>query len=221
VPEPSYTTVIGLEFIQGRFVHLGEKKVALSVQDLLSLQKVPSAEELSLQTIAFFYEEHISRRQIVYNISHKRREIRLRFKEGDLCHLLGIHHTLKGWENTGEKGFNKLKKGVVTLETLKANAGLYKKNLFRILYFPFVYQLISNPKIITGDREDIVQPEFVFFDEFSSRIIKLKIRQENKKRPNFFVPVSFEVETQKPFKKIIEVRSFSEVDYFEGYESEV
>jgi hypothetical protein len=41
----------------------------------------------------------------------------LRFKEGDLCHLLGIHYILEGKENVGELGFIKLKKGENTFDT--------------------------------------------------------------------------------------------------------
>jgi hypothetical protein len=163
--------------------------VSLSSQDLLSIQTMPSPTEVTLQTIASFYEEHLCNRQFLYELKHKQQEVRLRFKQGDLCHLLGIQHILNGSENRGERGFQKLKTGANTLRTLEqANIGNYQDMEYRILYFPFVYQLIHNPKVVINDPHDrsLVRAQFSFYNNVSEHYVELKLRTENSSNPNFF-----------------------------------
>jgi hypothetical protein len=117
----------------------------------------------------------------LYELKHKQQEVRLRFKQGDLCHLLGIHHILSGSENFGERGFKKLKFGTNTFSTLMhANKGNYEDMEYRKLYFPFVYQLIHNPKVVINDPHDssLVRAQFSFYNNVSEHYVELKLRVE-------------------------------------------
>lgn len=193
----------------------------LSIQDLLSIETMPSEDEISLQTIAMFYEEHLCARQYCYAIRHKWQEIRLRFKPGDLCHLLGIQHILTGYEYRGERGFMAMKEGQLTFESLKrANIGGYEDMLYRILYFPFLFQLIHKPKIAVEVQQhstSIVKAQFVFYDQYGAQYIELKLRQENEANPNFFVPVSFSVKRKIKDRNHVIVNGLDILGYSDGY----
>ncbi len=88
----------------------------LSVRDLLDLREVPEEEDLTLQTIALFFEEYLCGRIFHYKVRHKVQDIKLHFKTTDLPHLLGIHSIKTGSEYRGKKGFPALKSGAITLE---------------------------------------------------------------------------------------------------------
>lgn len=190
--------------------------MSLSPQDLLSIQTMPNPDELSLQTIAVFYEEHICNRQYYYELKNKQQELRLRFKQGDLCHLLGLQHIIIGSENVGELGFKKLKTGANTFVSLKqANLGGYEDMLYRMLYFPFVYQLIHNPKVVINDPHDqsLVKAQFSFYNNYTEHFVELKLRRENKDNPDFFVPVSFSEARKVKGRKHIDIKCVKVLDY--------
>ncbi|MGV6939051.1 PBECR4 domain-containing protein [Paenibacillus sp. CMM36] len=105
----------------------------LSVHELIDLEELPSEEQLTLQTIAQFYEEHLCNLIFHYKIRHKKRGIRLHFRTFDLLHLLCIHKMETGSSYRGKKGFPKLRQGTLTLEMLKkANLGGYERTIYRI-----------------------------------------------------------------------------------------
>lgn len=60
----------------------------LSVHELIDLEELPSEEQLTLQTIAQFYEEHLCNLIFHYKIRHKKRAIRLHFRSFDLPHVV-------------------------------------------------------------------------------------------------------------------------------------
>lgn len=182
---------------------------------------MPSENEVTLQTIAMFYEEHLCHRQFFYSISHKNQEIRLRFKPGDLCHLLGIQHIKKGKEYSGERGFQAMKNEIVTFESLKqANVGGYDDMLYRMLYFPFVHQLIQNPKIVIENQQqssNFVKAQFTFYDGYGEQYIELKLRRESEDAPTFFVPVTFSAVRKVKPRTHVTLRSTETLDYNDGY----
>ncbi|MGZ7444785.1 PBECR4 domain-containing protein [Paenibacillus sp. TH7-28] len=192
----------------------------LSIQDLLTIQELPSTDELSLQTIAMFYEEHLCNRQFYYELKHKQQNLRLRFKQGDLCHLLGIQYVLKGRQFAGELGFQKLKKDILTFDSLiQANIGGFKTAQYRMLYFPFIYQLIHDPIVVMNhpNEPNRVQAMFTFYNKYTGRFVELKLRRESKNNPEFFVPVSF-VELRKIEPRTrVEVTDKKILGYNDGY----
>lgn len=197
--------------------------MSLSTQDLLNIQKVPEPHEMSLQTLSIFYEEHLCHRQFIYELKHKQQELRLRFKPGDLCHLLGIHHIIKGSEYSGERGFKAMQEGRLTFEFLKqANIGAYEDKLYRMLYFPFVYQLIQNPRIVIENQQhstSIINAQFIFYDGYGERYIELKLRRESKNTPNFFVPVSFGDVRKVKARAHVAIKEIYVSEYNDGYKS--
>lgn len=190
----------------------------LSIHDLLSISEMPTADEISLQTIAMFYEEHLCYRQFYYDIRHEQRELRLRFKPSDLIHLLGIHKIKK---IRGADGINLLKSGEITFETLRAsNIGAYEDIEYRMLYFPFVYQLVQNPRLVGTDqqhRNSLIKAQFIMFDGYNSRYIELKLRRESEGNPNFFVPVSFSEARKHPGRIEITIANKSIISYDDGF----
>lgn len=166
----------------------------LSIQDLLTIKKMPSEEEVNLQTIAEFYEQHICNRIFHYHVRYdKQRDIRLRFKTVDLPHLLGVHKMKTGSGYRGKRGFPGLKSGEITLESLrKANAGHFERTIYRILYFPFVHQLMHNAKVIVFRPElanSLIDAEFMFYDLYGGRWIHIGVRKEES--DDLYTPVTF------------------------------
>ncbi|QTH42736.1 hypothetical protein J4772_35685 [Cohnella sp. LGH] len=192
----------------------------LIVQNLLVLQNKPEVDEISLQTIAEFYHKYLCGMQYFFELRHSQRELRLRFKPGDLCHLLGIHYVLKGSENVGEKGFEKLMVGTNTFKTLReANLGEYEDKLYRMLYFPFVYQLVRNPTIVANDPHDqsLVRAQFSFVNGHDKHFVELKLRRENITNPNFYVPVSFAESSRIKNRVPITIQQKAILGYDDGY----
>lgn len=192
----------------------------LSVQDLLTIREMPSTDEISLQTIAMFYEEHLCNRQFFYELKHRQKTLRLRFKQGDLCHLLGVHYILRGSQYAGESGFQKLIKGIITFDSLmQANVGGFKEVQFRMLYFPFIYQLIHAPIMVINDPHEPnrVQAMFTFYNKYTERYVELKLRPEDKNNSVFFIPVSFGDQRKVRPRTKVEIINQKILDYDEGY----
>lgn len=126
----------------------------LSTTDLLTVSTMPKEKDVSLQTIQSFYKEHLCDRVFVFHLDDEtRKEIKVRFDEKDLCHLLGIQYVVRGLKNkydySGKAGYQRLEDGTVTFDFLKkTDKNWYKSKKKRMLYFPFVYQIIHNPSVI-------------------------------------------------------------------------
>lgn len=193
----------------------------LSIQDLLTIEKMPEVNDLTLQTMAAFYEEHLCNRQFFYELKHKQQKLRLRFKQGDLCHLLGIQYVLKGKQYAGESGFQKLKRGIITFDSLmEANIGGFKYAQYRMLYFPFIYQLIHAPIMVVNHPHEPnrVQAMFTFYNKFTKHFVELKLRQEDQvNNPDFFVPVSFIDQRKIQPRTHVEIINKQILGYDEGY----
>lgn len=180
----------------------------LSIQDLLQLNKLPTEQQITLQLLADFYDEHICHQIFHYKIRDKRRDIRLHFKTIDLPHLLGIHKVKSGSAFRGKRGFPELKSGIMTFDVLKkANLGGYESIVHRILHFPFLYQLIHQPNFIIFNPQiahSQINAEFMLYNQYSGRYIHLGIRKENSL--DLYTPVTFlERKNIYPGMKIIPV----------------
>lgn len=186
--------------------------MALTVEDLVTITKMPSEEDLSLQTIAEFYEQHLCNRIFHYHVRYdKQRDIRLRFKTVDLPHLIGTHKMKTGSQHRGKRGFPELKSGELTLDKLRAaDSGNFERVLYRILYFPFVYQLMHKAKVIVFQPNlvrSMIDAEFMFYDDYDGRCIHVGARKEQ--TGDIYTPVTF-VERGKVYPgKQITVQSIS------------
>lgn len=104
--------------------------MSLSVSDLLTLDRIPTPDELSLKTIAEFYEQHLMNRQFRY----REQEIRVRFELWALSHLLAIHHFVPGQAGKSKQGHYGLKNETITFEKLMImNQGQFEKDKLRML----------------------------------------------------------------------------------------
>jgi hypothetical protein len=133
----------------------------LSTSDLLSIKKKPSEKDISLQTLQTFYKENLCDRVFIFELDDPDRPvIKIRFHENHLCHLLGIQYVVKKLKNkseySGAKGYQKLENGTLTIDFLKqTNNTWYKSKKNRMLYFPFVLQVVSNPTVIVFSDENL------------------------------------------------------------------
>lgn len=178
----------------------------LSVQDLLEITDLPNEEQLSLQNLAIFYQEHFCKQKFHYEVRHKQRDIILHFKTVDLPHLLGIHKMKTGSAYRGKKGFPELLQGNLTMESLKqADLGNYQRNLYRMLHFPFLYQLLRSPDMIIFNPQlagSTINAEFMFYNQYSERYIHLGVKQED--TTGLYVPVTF-IERKNPYTNMTKV----------------
>lgn len=192
---------------QGRSFILGDHYyMELSVQDLIEITDLPNEEQLSLQILAMFYQEHFCHHKFHYEVRHKQRDIILHFKTTDLPHLLGIHKIKSGSAYRGKKGFPELLQGNLTMESLKqADIGSYERNLYRILHFPFLYQLLRSPDMIAFNSQlagSSIDAQFMFYNKYSNRYVHLGIKQEDS--TGLYVPVTF-IERKNPYSNMTKV----------------
>lgn len=163
-----------------------------TVEDLLTIQRMPRESEISLQVIQQFYKKYLCDRIYVYQLASGE-EVRFAFKEDNLCHLLGIQHILKPYRFQGQSGYDLLADGTVTIQFLKQkNKQGYKSKKHRILYFPFLYQLVLAPILIQSESEGQsgnMQYELIVYNQVDCKYLHLGLRKKEDR--DFYYPVSF------------------------------
>ncbi|MDT3427624.1 hypothetical protein J2Z22_003187 [Paenibacillus forsythiae] len=191
--------------------------MSLTVADLLTINYIPSPEELSLQTIAAFYEQYLMNRQFRFHIKHRTQEIRVRFEDGALCHLLGIHHFIPGQAGKSIQGHHSLKNGTITFESLKKiSSGQFEKDKQRLLAFPLIYQIVKAPTFLELDpRYDEIRANWEVYNRFGKVFVQLKLRQT--KNTIFYAPISVLIRNQLPARKRIGVKMVEELPLNEGW----
>lgn len=168
----------------------------LTVTDLLTIVNKPNQSNVSLQTIQIFYEEHLCNRLFVFQTDSKDHPtIKIRFEEDNLCHLLGFQYILRplkdGTKYTGQPGYNLIKDGTVTFEYIKStNNKRFKGQQDRMLYFPFVYQIVSNPTAITFNKPEIqLDVEIIFYNQVHNVYLHLGLGKQVD--TDYYYPKSF------------------------------
>ncbi|MED3346598.1 MULTISPECIES: PBECR4 domain-containing protein [Bacteria] len=170
----------------------------LSVTDLLTLNTKPSLKDITLQTIQEFYSEHLCKKVFIFELdSPDFPLVRLRFEEDNFCHLLGIQHVLKsqkgGTSYIGQEGYNLIKKGTVTFDFMKTkNKQGFKSKKNRMLYFPFVYQVLNSPTITKFSRAHLttnIDLDILFYTQTHNIYLHLGLGQDN--TTDYFYPKTF------------------------------
>lgn len=175
----------------------------LSVTDLLTISKKPKRKFLTLQIIQQFYEEHFCDRVFIFNTdSTERPVIKLRFKQEHLCHLLGFQYLFDekryGKSYVGQAGYELIKDGTVTFEFIdNIDSRALSKQENRILFFPFSYQMLQNPKSIIFRPEDVafsskLKADIIFYNQHNRRYIHLGLDRFAKRPQNYFARSFFE-----------------------------
>ena len=156
----------------------------LSVTDLLTLTKRPKRKFLSLLTLQQFYKEHLCDRVFIFETDDIDRPIvKLRFKEEHLCHLLGFQYLFDekryGKTYVGTDGYNLIANGTVTFQSIeKSNPTELAKQENRILFFPFVHQILQNPESIIFLPQNVpfkskFKADLIFYNELNKRYLHL------------------------------------------------
>lgn len=170
----------------------------LSVTDLLTIQSLPHEKDISLQTIQQFYKEHLCGKVFIIHLDDEdRKTVKLRFEEKHLCHLLGIHYVVKKLKNKydyiGEKGYKKVENGTVTFDFLKTtNKDWFKSKKKRMLYFPFIYQIVQRPLVIVFSLENLttrLDVDIILYNHTDNTYLHLGLDQDSDS--NFYYPKSF------------------------------
>ncbi|MEB6551135.1 PBECR4 domain-containing protein [Heyndrickxia sporothermodurans] len=170
----------------------------LSVTDLLTVQTMPSVTDVSLQTIQLFYKEHLCDRVFIFELDDKDRPIvKLRFSEKHLCHLLGIQYVLTpqmhGYKYLGSTGYTFIEDGTVTFDFLKTENKIgFKSKKRRMLYFPFVYQILKNPTTIIFNKSlvsTMIDVDIILYNQLNNTYLHLGIDKDADS--DFYYPKSF------------------------------
>lgn len=179
----------------------------LTSEELKFIQRKPIESELSLQNIQLFYEEHLMNKTFEFELDEPSQPIiNLIFEEDNLCHLIGFQHIFEAEQNAtdyqGYLGYNKIKECKVTMDTFKEPRikVKYKENRERILYFPFLYQLIKNPTVILFSPENLktkISTEFIFYNSLNNRYLHLGL--DKHEGTNSYFPRTFFVRKNSDF----------------------
>ncbi|MBA9043112.1 hypothetical protein HNP21_006290 [Bacillus aryabhattai] len=161
----------------------------LSVTDLLTIQTKPLQADVSLFTIQEFYEEHLCNRLFIFETDDTQRPIiSLRFEEANFCHLLGIQHVFQGQRNSsqyvGQTGYDLIKNNVVTFNTMnqKPTKKNFKDKRNRMLYFPFVHQILKNPTSIIFSNANLptnIDVDIILYNHLDNKYLHLGVDKEN------------------------------------------
>lgn len=177
--------------------------------------------EISLFDIISSYENNIQDRIFCYKLSNGQ-TIRIAIFQEQICHLLGLQYVYNNDKHyLGEKGFQKIKSGIITIEALKAH-NLKKFNYIkeRLLFFDKLYEILINGQLIKFYPERTfpntkIEADFLIYENGKQHIYHLFLRQEMID-DNLYSAVSFVVKSvndkypkqylqQQEYKKIEEI----------------
>ncbi|MGZ4111816.1 MAG: PBECR4 domain-containing protein [Tumebacillaceae bacterium] len=164
----------------------------LTIDDLLTLQRMPRESDISLELFQQFYKLYLCDQIFIFELEDGK-EIKLQFEEDNLCHLLGIHHILKHRRYKGQSGYELIVDGTVTIQFLKQQNKIgYQSKKHRLLYFPFVYQMILTPLLVeysgTG-MQSSMDFELIIYNSVDRKYLHLGLRKD--RDSDFYYPVSF------------------------------
>lgn len=171
-----------------------------SSSQLLSITTKPSQSDVSLLTLQTFYEEHLCNRIYVYETNDpEHRYVKFQFQSANFWHLLGLHHIYENQKGhlgyTANQWYQAIKDEQITFETLKkTNQAKFKEQKNRFLYFPFAYQILQNPTVITFSKEILTKPtkiecDLIFYNQYHTVYLHLCLGQD--KDSDFYYPKSF------------------------------
>ncbi|WP_298789276.1 PBECR4 domain-containing protein [uncultured Marinococcus sp.] len=147
--------------------------------------------ELTLQEITEFYRDNFVGKVLRYDVRHKSTPFLIKFDEGHLMHLLGLH---KFGYKRGEKIYKDLLRGKISYKTLNnRDEGRFKAYHFRMKYFCFLTEVMENSRIAIYDpkrTESRINADFIFYNQVFDRFLSLGIRKE-KNDSEFYIPVTF------------------------------
>lgn len=181
----------------------------LTSQQLATVQRKPIESELSLKNLQLFYEEYLMSKIFVFEIDEPSQPvINLIFEADNLCHLMGFQHIFEGEQNAtdyqGYDGYCKLENCEVTMDTFEEPRikDKYKENRERILYFPFLYQLVTNPTVILFDPKKLdgktkISTEFIFYNPVNNRYLHLGL--DKHEGTNSYFPRTFFVRKKNDY----------------------
>lgn len=169
----------------------------LTESDLLSLTCKPSMSDVSLQLYANFYETYLMNKVFVFALDNEpHNTVHIQFGRGDLPHLLGIQHVVEDLRNkntyTGERGFEKLKNGSMDFDWLKnTHKEKFKSKKNRMLYFPFIYQVLNNPTVILFNNTGVtkISADLMLYNQLNNTYFHLGIIRDNV--DDYYSPVTF------------------------------
>lgn len=181
----------------------------LAIDDLASIESKPTEHEITLKTIADFYNHYMVSTEFEFTLDHSTQQtVKIRFEKDNLCHLLGFQHIFADEPNAksyvGQSGFSLLEKSEVTFSTFKSSPNLlnkYKQDKERILYFPFIYQLLLEPDFIAFSNASLstnISTEFILYNQKNKRYIHLGV-DKHENTEDIYFPRTFLVTKSNKF----------------------
>lgn len=174
---------------------------------LNELNANPRISDISLDLLREYYETYLNPFEYHYNVIDETNQydIELRFDQENLCHLLGLESIVKYNINRnelhnykGQKGWNNIKDGNITINSLKdINKSRFKSGKDKMVFFYLVPNLIKTPKAIYFDNSLLEPPtrihsKIIFFSEYFNSILHLGIEPNDDKL--YYVPRTLLIE---------------------------
>jgi hypothetical protein len=165
--------------------------------------------EISLKLLLDYYEFHLTPYIFKFEVEQMP-TIELTFPPAQFCHLLGIEkimaagrkHFKDAKEYKGLLGYEKIKNGTLTLETLKKqpHKEFFGKNKRKFTHFHLIPDLLESPELIKFDRSKVnppteIEADIVFYNQITNYYLHLGVVKTNEKG-NRFVPKSFFVHSK-------------------------
>ncbi|MEQ6391376.1 PBECR4 domain-containing protein [Bacillaceae bacterium S4-13-58] len=144
-----------------------------------------NAENCTIQDIAINYKNKLVGKVACFEVKDPRTPILIKFPEGGLAHLLGLHYfNLK----RGEKLFDYLINGEITWEELeRRNKGNFEQFELRMRYMIYLPEVIEHGKIVNFKGN--MKAELMVYHPVEKRYLFLGIIKE--KTTEYYTPTTF------------------------------
>ncbi len=127
----------------------------LSLAAFVALSKKPNIDQLSLELLRQFYEDHLEPFTFVFDLEDGRK-INLEFKKQEFCHLVGVQKLANSfvarkdrYKYFGSEGYKNIQNGIITLKSLRAQT---KKNFSsikdKLVFFYLLPSIVKSPNIL-------------------------------------------------------------------------
>ncbi|HGO9422674.1 TPA: PBECR4 domain-containing protein [Bacillus cereus] len=176
-----------------------------TVQELYELTEKPIISKINFKLLQEYYETYLMPLEYTFEL-HNGTIIELCFKKDKFCHLIGTESAIKTkYQNEGKRkqykgdwGYRRIKRGELTIQSLKSEAHPRGFNSIKskLVYFYLAPHIFNSPELMVKFKKipgSTVDCEFILYDFLHNVYAHIGIEKDSNNGK--YYPRTFLVET--------------------------